>query len=372
MVFLFYFGYFWVLYLFHKRAQKKVKSLAFFYPTVSLIVPTFNEEKIISKKIQNIAELDYPNDKMEVIFVDGHSTDQTTNIIRREVEKYKKSVRLISQDRREGYTRAIIDGFSESKGEIIILTDAASYHHLDAIKHLVKHFSNPQIGAVTGKEIILGNNKKIGEELEQSYRFFYDFMRKAETEIDSTPDSKGEILALRRDIFNALAIRLKASPNASFDSCMPYEAKLMGYRTVYDETAKYYEYAPSSFRDRNKQQVRRGTFLVGALLMYRNMIMNRKYGRFGLIILPAHFVMECLLPWLFLLGAGCLLILTLLDPIKTLPFWMIFFVGAIVSKRSRNFLLSFIQSQWALIVAIFRLVSHKGHLYIDTITSTRK
>lgn len=349
-----------------------MKSLAFSYPMISLIVPTFNEEKTIDKKIQNIANLVYPDDKMEVIFVDGHSTDQTTHIIQRQMKKCKKSIRLISQSRREGYTIGIIDGILNSKAKIVVLTDAASYHHPDAIKHLVKHFRNPEVGAVTGKEIVLGDNKKIGEELEESYRFFYDFMREAETEIDSTPDSKGEILALRKDVCNAIIKRLHTSQKFSFDSCVPYEAKLMGYRTVYDGAAKYYEYAPSSFIDRNKQQVRRGTFLVGALSMYKNMILNRKYGRFGLIILPAHFVMQCLLPWLFFLGSGCLLILTLLDPIKTLPFWIIFFGGVIVSKRSRNFLLSFIQSQWALVVAFFRLVSHKGSLHIDTIPSTRK
>ena len=160
--------------------------------------------------------------------------------------------------------------------------------------------------------------------------------------------------------------------NVSFDSCVPYEAKLSGYKTVYEKAAKYYEHAPTSFKDRNKQQVRRGTFLVGALLLYRKMILNKKFGRFGLIILPMHFAMLCLLPWLFFAGSFCLLVLTFLDPIKTLPFWLIFLAGLIVSKRSRNFLLSFIQSQWALIAAIYRLSLNKGDLRIDTIPSTRK
>jgi len=68
---LFYLSYFLVLYYYHREKKGKVESSSEFYPSVSLIVPVYNEEKIVAKKIQNISELDYPKGKIKAIFVDG-------------------------------------------------------------------------------------------------------------------------------------------------------------------------------------------------------------------------------------------------------------------------------------------------------------
>jgi cellulose synthase/poly-beta-1,6-N-acetylglucosamine synthase-like glycosyltransferase len=258
-----------------------------------------------------------------------------------------------------------------SKGDIVVLTDAGSYHEPLAIKHLAKHFWDQKIGSATGREVVLGDSKSLSEELEISYRFFYDFMRQAETEMDSTPDSKGEILALRKEICYELIPKLRLHSSASFDSCVPYQAKLMGYRTVYDSAARYYESAPSSLMDRNKQQARRGASLVGSLLLFKNMLFRKKYGKFGLVILPAHFAMQVLLPWLVLSGTICFAIMNVIDPLKVLVLWILI-IAAMLSKKSRTFLISFVQSQIALIMAMLRLTMRKDNLYIDTIPSTRK
>ena len=367
----FYAGYLILLKYFNKKAVSNKKQLPLSYPSVSLLVPVYNEEKIIAKKIQNIEELDYPIDKLEVIIIDGKSIDKTREIIEEILKKSQKSIRLIKQEKRDGYTQAVIKGIMASKGEIIMATDGASFHYPNALLHLVKHFRDPKIGAVTGKEIVKGKDYEIGPQMEKSYRVFYDFMRKAETEMDSTPDSKGEILVVRKEICTALIKRLSLSPNASFDSCVPYQAKLMGYRTIFDEDAKYYEYAPSSFIDLMKVQIRRATVLIGALLLFRSLIFNKNSGKFGLIILPIHFVMYCIIPSLFFVGALSLVLSTFLAPISVVIFWVALLISLIVSKTTRLFLVSFVQSQYALLMGLFRLARRKDSLFIESIPSTR-
>jgi biofilm PGA synthesis N-glycosyltransferase PgaC len=371
IVFSFYICYFLLLYSYHRKGKRNKQPLEFIYPTVSLIVPTYNEERIIAKKLQNIEELNYPREKLQVLFVDGHSTDKTLEIIS-EHAKAHSNIGLIEQDKREGYTNGVIQGIVNSSGEIVVVTDAAAYYDSNAIGHLVKHFQDCRVGAVTGKEIVLTEDRKLAPELEQLYRGFYDFMREAETQIDSTPDSKGEILAVRRDICRNIITKLKLSQNASFDSCVPFQAKLMGYRTVYEPQAKYKEYAPTSFMDRMKQQIRRATVLIGALFLYKEMLLARKYGKFGLMILPSHFIMQCILPWVFILGSSCLLVLSIILPLKTLLLWIIALGTIVASRKSRQFLISFIQSQVALVSGIFRLATRRKSLFITTIPSTRK
>jgi cellulose synthase/poly-beta-1,6-N-acetylglucosamine synthase-like glycosyltransferase len=369
-------AYFLVLYHFHNTKSKAVDERArgtSFFPKVSVIVPLFNEEIVISKKIQNFEELDYPTSHFEVIFVDGNSQDATRDIITKSSLTSTKQLKLITQDLRNGYTHGVIEGILSSQGEIIVLTDAASYYQTDTIKQLIKHFPNPQVGVVTGKEIVYGE-EGAGPQLEQSYRVFYDFLREAETAMDSTPDSKGEILAIRKEICNSLIKKLQLVDTASFDSCIPYEARLLNYKTLYDSDARYYEYAPSSMQELLTQQIRRGTLLVGALLRYKQMLFNSKYGKFGTIIMPAHLMLHCILPWMFLLATISLGILTFLDPIKTLIPWLAVITLLIASKPSRLFFVSFVQSQFALMISLIRLA--RGRVYeslvIDSISSTRK
>ena len=371
IVFIFYMIYFIILIYYNKKTLITKEKSNNDYPLVSMIIPVYNEQSIIAKKIQNIEELEYPTNKLDILFVDGNSTDNTKKIINKQIKNSTKTIRLIEQKKRKGYTQAVIQGILESKGEIIFATDAASYHYFDALKHLVKHFANPRIGAVTGKEIVMGKEKKLAPKLEKSYRFFYDFMRKAETKIDSTPDSKGEILAVRRQICLNLINKLEKSPNASFDSCVPYQGKKMDYRTVYEDKARYYEYAPASFLDRMKEKSRRATLLIGALILFKEMIFNRKYGKFGLLILPVHFILNCILPIIFLIGIFSLILLTLLNPIAAIIPWILAGILLIISSKSRSLLISFVQSQLALIIGLIKLSKREETLYIESIPSTR-
>lgn len=371
IVFLFYLSYFLVLRYFYKKSEGSEKSLESYYPYVSLIVPVYNEEKIIRKKIQNIEQLNYPKDKIEPIFVDGCSTDGTPEIIQDYIKNDDKFIRLIRQSRRTGYNEGIYEGVWNAKGNIIIITTAEAYYAPDTIHYLVRHFKDPKVGAVTGKEIILNEDEAGAPKLEAAYRSFYDFMRAAETRMDSTPDLKGEVSAIRKEICTHLIPKTRLSNSAAFDCCVAHQAKMEGYKTVYEGQATYCEYAPATLKDRMKQQIRRGTFLIGSLMLFKNMILNKKYGKFGLIILPAHFVMQLVLPWIFLLGSTSLLFLTIMDPIKTAIIWLFLLLALLSSAKTRLSLISFIQSQIALIIAIFHVLTKRKSLFIDTIPSTR-
>ncbi|UCE29499.1 MAG: glycosyltransferase [Candidatus Bathyarchaeota archaeon] len=336
-------------------------------------MPVYNEENVVSKKIQNIKELEYPRGKLEAVFVDGHSTDNTADVVEAHSKNHDGFIRLIREEQRGGYNSAICEGVLKSHGDIIVMSDAGAYFEPDGLKYLVGHFADPTVGAVTGKEMVLGDPGALGPRLETTYRGFYDFMRTAETQMDSTPDAKGEILAVRRKICENLTGKILLSPSASFDCCVPYQAKLEGYRTIFEPRAAYYEYAPSGFMDRMRQQVRRGAILMGSLLLFRNMMLNRKYGRFGVVIMPVHLLMQVVLPWLFALGFASLLVATVLSPASTVVVWaLLLSIAALVSIKNRAFVLSFVQSQLALVVATLRVVSRRNSVIIDTIPSTRK
>jgi len=238
------------------------------------------------------------------------------------------------------------------------------------MKYLVRHFKDPEIGAVTGKQVIMNENRGLATELEGSYRRFYDFVRTAETQMDSPFDIKGEICAIRREICgHLLSDNPKLLTKACVDCCLSCQARLEGYRTIFEPEAKYYEQVTSTLKDRMKQQVRRGTILIESLLLYKKMLFNKKYGLFGLIVLPAHLFMLVILPWLFIIWGISFLILFVSYPTNFLiPLIIILF--ALLAKP--KLFLSFVQSQFALVAATIRIARARDSQIIEKLPSTRR
>lgn len=365
---LYYAFYFCILYYYNRKNKNGKGSLDFFYPKVSMIVPVFNEGKIIHSKIKNLLELNYPKSKLEVLFVDGSSTDNTPDIILGYTINHP-FISLVRQESRKGYNAAVFDGFQKSTGEIIVITQADALYEPDALKYLVRHFRDPEIGVVTGKQVIINRNGGLATELESSYRRFYDFMRIAETRMDSLFDVKGEICAIRREICgHLLSDNPKLLTKACVDCCLSCQARLEVYKAVFEPEARYYEHVTSTVKDRMKQQIRRGTVLIESLLLYKKMLFNKKYGLFGSIVLPAHLFMLVISPWLFILGSVSFLILIVTYPTNFL-FFLVIILLALLAKP--KLFLSFVQSQFALVVATVRVATARESQMIEQLPSTR-
>ena len=99
------------------RSKHKNKDYSF-QPFVSVIVPTYNEERVIEKRIKNLFELDYPENKYEIIVVDSGSTDNTAQIVEDIIrQNTKTTLKLIKENERKGKASAINLGKKHAKGE---------------------------------------------------------------------------------------------------------------------------------------------------------------------------------------------------------------------------------------------------------------
>ena len=297
----FVFGSYGIILLYFGKIRKKPKTIeassvdSGYEPFVSVVTPTHNEETIIRKKLDNLLATNYPMQKLELIFVDD-STDSTTSIIRDYTLKYP-NVRLIAFNSRMGYSPCMFAGVKESKGDIIVLSDAGSFHDGDTISNLVRHFSDSRIGAVTGKDVILNLEEGVGSS-EAFYMRLYNSVRAAETNMDSTFYFKGEASAVRKNLISDLS-----GVGATFDTATALFIRQKGYKTIFDSEAKFYEYAPLMRNERIKQKTIRAANWMKILLKFRGMAFNRKYGKFGMLTLPANFGMLIVAPVAIFLGS---------------------------------------------------------------------
>ncbi|MEM2144491.1 MAG: glycosyltransferase family 2 protein [Candidatus Jordarchaeaceae archaeon] len=131
------------------RREKKTLNEKKHFPTVTIFVPTYNEEKNVERILNSLNNLNYPKDKIEFVFVDD-STDDTFKIIEEKTKNWKNAKR-IKHKKRLTKAYGLNEALSISKGEIVVVYDADCSVNPDSIKNLVKHFDKPEVVAVQGR-----------------------------------------------------------------------------------------------------------------------------------------------------------------------------------------------------------------------------
>jgi cellulose synthase/poly-beta-1,6-N-acetylglucosamine synthase-like glycosyltransferase len=286
-----------------------------YQPKASVIIPTYNEESSIAAKLDNILSQDYPKDDLQIIVVDSGSSDKTADLVSAYADK---GVELLRQVRRSGKGAAVIHALNYAKNGIVIVTDANSFFDGQALKPLLRNFSDPKVAGVTGR-FFLKDKKNNAESSGSSYfREYENVLREYESSVDSAVSLYGELFAVRKELIRMDPLNL----TEDFDASISLIKK--GFRLVYEPSAGIYEYSPSVARDVIIQKKRVVVGTIQSLMKHRDMLFNPRYGWYGMIILPGHKLFPVLGVW-FMIAAMILTVILW----KTVIFYVI--VMAILS-----------------------------------------
>jgi cellulose synthase/poly-beta-1,6-N-acetylglucosamine synthase-like glycosyltransferase len=228
-------------------------------PSVTIIVPAYKETRVIKKKIENIAELDYPKHKLQVIIIGDAETLEAAKEQTHLLEGVK--MMLIEEKERLGKARALNHALKFAEGEIIATSDADAMWSRDALRNAVKYFNDPRVAAVTGHEIIANAYKNIHTYSEHLYRKTYYVLRLGESKISSTMIFQGELALYRRSYLGFFENR----PGYSDDTGTVIRLIKEGRRCIYVPDAKFTDNAPPTLKDKIKLKSRRGQHLITAL-----------------------------------------------------------------------------------------------------------
>jgi cellulose synthase/poly-beta-1,6-N-acetylglucosamine synthase-like glycosyltransferase len=355
-----------VLFYFGKlKKDKNQEEKEDIEPAVSIVIPTHNETIVISKRIENLLKIDYPTEKTEIIFVDD-STDNTAEVIE-DFAKKRSLIHLIKFRERIGYSPSVRAGCNAARNNIIIFGEAGSFMDRQAVRKLVRHFKDPKIGLVTGRSIITNSKGEVAD-TEGLYVRISDFVRKAESRMDSTFWVKGEATAVRKELIEDLD-----NCNATFDNMSALFVRKKGFKSIFDCDAKFYEYAPETFKDWGRQKVIRAANWIKILIRFKGMFFSGRYGLFGCITLPMFFSMLVVVPITLLLGMFFLFLLTFIDLQFSLIFWTVIGSGVILAfLLNRKILTMFFEFEFALLKAIYQVAFTKTeHDKIEKVMSTR-
>jgi glycosyltransferase involved in cell wall biosynthesis len=165
-------------------------------PSISVVIAARNEAAAIGARLANLAALDYPPDKLQVIVASDGSEDDTVAIARAATIG-----RLTVLDlERVGKADALNAAVALADGEIVVFTDANTAFAADALRALVRPFADPTVGGVAGNQVYESERRSAAEAGERSYWDFDRLMKQAESAAGSTVSATGALYGLRRDL----------------------------------------------------------------------------------------------------------------------------------------------------------------------------
>lgn len=166
-------------------------------PAVTLLIAAHNEELVIGKKLENSLELDYPRERLQIIVAADGSDDRTAEIVR----SYSgRGVELSYNPERRGKTAAINRAMPLATGEIVVFSDANNMYSRNTLLELIAPFSDEAVGGATGAKVIVKAGGAVAES-EGLYWRYESFIKEQETRLGSCTGAAGEILAVRRVLF---------------------------------------------------------------------------------------------------------------------------------------------------------------------------
>jgi cellulose synthase/poly-beta-1,6-N-acetylglucosamine synthase-like glycosyltransferase len=250
-------------------------------PTVTMIVPVHNERRTLDSKLANMRALDYPADRLDILFVSDGSTDGTPEMIRAAGDA---RVSVLELPVRGGKAGALNAGLEAARGEIVLFTDASILLESDAVRHIVAPFADPAIGCVSGEDQIAALG---GEGLYGRYELM---VRRLESRLHSIAGASGSVYAQRR------ALCAPFVPNLAPDFLSVLRTVEQGYRAVAAPDARGHMTAVSVPRAEFERKVRTLLRGITTLVAYRQLLNPIRYGWFALILL-SHKLTRWLVPF---------------------------------------------------------------------------
>lgn len=238
-----------VLHIFLSMNYRNKHQITRNKPLVSILIPTYNEEKVIENSINSLLRLSYR--RKEIIVIDDGSRDNTLKIVRDIA--IKEPIKVISKTN-GGKWSALNEGIRESRGEILVCIDADTILERNAIESMIPHFNDQNIAAVAGN-IKVGNRHKMLTKIQAlEYVLDLNIQRRGESTLGKITVVPGPLGAFRKSVIEEVG--LYSGDTFAEDSDLTMKILKAGYKIKYEKRAFGYTEAPDTFLDLAKQRYR--------------------------------------------------------------------------------------------------------------------
>ena len=216
-------------------------------PDVAFMVCAYNEQDVVEMKMQNIHKLDYPKDKLHVVWVTDGSSDNTNEYL-----KAYPEVEVIYSPERRGKTAALNHGLSMVTSDITVMTDANTMVNREAIREIVRCMQDPKVACVAGEKRVMSRHEgEIAAEGEGLYWKYESALKRLDSELYSAMGAAGELNAIRTHLYERM-------PETALldDFVMSMRMVEQGYKIAYTSEAYAMEYGSANLEEESKRKRR--------------------------------------------------------------------------------------------------------------------
>lgn len=218
-----------------------------FEPEVALVIPAYNEKHLLAEKIKNTLALNYPQSKLYILFITDGSNDGSEQLL----SSYK-TIDVTHQLERKGKAAAENRAVGLVKAPFVVFCDANTHLNANAIKNIVRHFADDQVGAVSGEKRVMLNDKNSASSAGEGVYWKYEsWIKKQDSDLHTVAGGAGELIAFRKSCFEPLE-----EDTILDDFVASIRIALKGFKVVYEPEAYAVEQASANVIEETKRKIR--------------------------------------------------------------------------------------------------------------------
>lgn len=338
IVFYAYIGYGILLFILIKIKRMAGRSKAEFKtgyePEVTLFIAAYNEKDFVAEKLKNSLELDYPREKLHMVWVTDGSDDGTPDVL-----KQYQGIEVYHLPQRSGKIGAMNRGMQFVKTPVVVFCDANTMLGRESIRRIVRLFSDPKVGCVSGEKRIFSKEKDSAAGAGEGLYWKYEStLKKWDAELYSVVGAAGELFAIRTELYQEVE-----RDTLLDDFIISLRVAQKGYTIQYDPEAYAIETASANVKEELKRKIRISAGGIQSVIRLRSLLNFFRYGTLSFQYISHRVLRWTLAPLSLLLMLVAGLILALHEGIfnfglYSIIFWLqvAFYIAALVGWYLEN------------------------------------
>ena len=338
-VFYTYIGYGMVLFIIIKvrrilKIGKKKELNYSFEPEVTLFIAAYNEKDYVVSKMKNSFELEYPKEKLNIVWVTDGSDDGTPELL----NEYPNTT-VLHLDARNGKIGAMNRGMGFVKTPIVIFSDANTMLGKESVRRIVNQFSNESVGCVSGEKRIINKETDVASGAGEGLYWRYEStLKKWDAELYSVVGAAGELFAIRTKLY-----RHVEKDTLLDDFVISLRIAQDGYTVQYDPEAYAIESASANVKEELKRKIRISAGGIQSIVRLRSLLNVFKYGTLSFQYISHRVLRWTITPLCLIFLIPVLSILAYSEGVLdfkfyTIIFWLqfLFYISALIGWFLEN------------------------------------
>lgn len=280
------------------------------FPEISLLIPAYNEESVVQSKMENTLKLNYPDQKLKILWITDGSTDLTNEIL---AGNYPQA-ELFFEPKRGGKTAAINRAMKHINTPIVVFTDANTMLNSDALVEIARAFENSNVGCVAGEKRVKSKESDgAASSGEGIYWKYESYLKMLDSRLNTTVGAAGELFAIRTSLYEEME-----NDTLLDDFILSMKIVLKGYKIEYCKNAYAIESGSANIDEERKRKVRISAGGVQSIIRLKQLFNFVKYP-----LLSFQYISHRVLRWS--LSPICLFLLLPINIALVIMTWDTFY-----------------------------------------------